>query len=123
METKTSGDAVTRFLLIAILCGIAMSTNPTLEEHQEHLIAEMRPVIERESQENLLDSETFGEFLSGIGTKLVGHLAPMFIRQMMSYEDWYVASVTYIKVPDEEEKRLATLGAFGQVWLLAVPDE
>jgi hypothetical protein len=96
-----------RLLLFLLLLGLAMFSNPKFSQHQEAVRTEIRNQANAKTQDNL--ASKLGQLINRGASQLA-------IETLMTYDNYYLASLTRIKT--ETQDQVLSLGLFGQVWVL-----
>jgi hypothetical protein len=96
-----------RILLLVLIVGLALYSNPSFDKHKALVHLEIKEQTQEKTEANLA---------SKLGQWLNRGVSQLAVDALMSYDNYYVASVTHLKTDSEE--RLLSIGVFGQVFIL-----
>lgn len=97
-----------RLLLVVLILGLALYSNPNLSLHQEAVRNEIKKQTNSKSKDNLA---------SKLGQKLNQAVSQMAVEALMQYDNYYLASATRIQL--NSQSQILSVGVFGQVRVMS----
>jgi len=98
-------------LLIVVIVGVALITNPTKARHKE-VMHEAIEEASAEYMENHVEG-TLGGFINGFLSGMASTLVKTAIDTQLNYHNYYLFSTCTMKL--EGEQKLVSLGLFNQI--------